>query len=90
MTPAEGAAMQSHFGYWADQMNRGTAAAFGPVMDPRGTYGIGILTVDSQPQARSLCENDPVIKAQLGFSFDVYEMPNAVVRGAGAADAPAS
>ena len=81
MTPAEGAAMQSHFGYWAEQMQRGAVLVVGPVPDPKGTYGIGVLTVDDEAQARSLCENDPVIASKLGFSFDLFPMPNAMVRG---------
>jgi hypothetical protein len=79
---AESAAMESHFRYWADQMKRGAAAVFGPVADPNGTYGIAILTVANEAQARMICGNDPAITAKLGFSFVVYEMPNAAVRSA--------
>jgi hypothetical protein len=83
MSEAEGAAMQRHFGYWADLMNRGAAVAFGPVADPKGTYGIAVLTVAGEAEARALCANDPVITAQLGFTFQVYEMPGAVVKAEG-------
>ena len=80
MTAAESAAMERHFGYWADQMGDGTAVVFGPVADPRGTYGVAILHVVNEEQARTICENDPVITSKVGFTFDVYEMPNAVVK----------
>jgi uncharacterized protein YciI len=80
MTPEEGAAMRSHFGYWAEQMQRGAVLLVGPVPDPKGTYGIAVLTVDDEAQARSLCENDPAIAAKLGFSFDLYPMPDAMVQ----------
>jgi len=73
--------MQSHFGYWAEQMQRGVVHVVGPVLDPKGSYGIGVLTADDESQARSLCENDPVIAAKLGFSFDLFPMPNAMVQG---------
>jgi uncharacterized protein YciI len=31
----------------------------GPVMDPRGGYGLGIVEVDSEEQLLKLMENDP-------------------------------
>lgn len=80
MTAQEGAAMQSHFGYWAGHMQRGRVLVLGPVPDPKGTYGIAVLTVDDEAQARSLCENDPVLAAGLGFSFELHPMPDAMVR----------
>jgi hypothetical protein len=82
MTPAEGAAMQRHFAYWAAQIERGTARVVGPVFDPKGTYGIGILTVPDAGAARALCEHDPVLEAKLGFSFELHEMPDALVGSA--------
>ena len=85
MTASESAAMERHFGYWADQMSSGTAAVFRPVADPNGTYGIAILTVPNEARAQMICRNDPVIAAKLGFSYDVHEMPNAVVRNQGTA-----
>ncbi|MGN6179044.1 MAG: hypothetical protein ACTHNW_07675 [Mucilaginibacter sp.] len=39
MTPEERAIMQQHVVYWKDLMNKGTVIAFGPVLDPVGTYG---------------------------------------------------
>ena len=72
--------MEHHFGYWGDQMSRGTAVVFGPVADPAGTYGIAILNVPSETEARSICVSDPAVTAQLGFTFEVHEMPNALVK----------
>jgi hypothetical protein len=78
MTPEEGAAMQAHFGYWTDQMKRGAALVVGPVDDPQGTYGIAVLNVPNEVEARRICANDPVLTAKLGFAYGVFEMPNAV------------
>ena len=80
ITPAEGAAMKRHFGYWGDLISRGVAVIFGPVADPQGPYGIAILNVRNEGDARSICAGDPVVTAKLGFTFGVHEMPNAVVR----------
>ena len=85
MTPQEGAAMQSHFGYWTEKMEGGAVVAYGPVPDPGGTWGMAILTVDDEAQARAICENDPVLQARLGFGFDLIAMPHAIVRTSAAA-----
>src|SRR5918999_1278863 len=84
ITAAEGAVMERHFGYWSDQMSRGAAVVFGPVADPAGTYGIAILNVPSEAEARSICAHDPAVTAKLGFTFGVHEMPNAAIRNADA------
>ena len=80
MKPEEGAAMQRHFGFWAERMQEGTAHVVGPVMDPKGTYGVAIVSVADRAAAEGLCTQDPVITAQLGFAYEVFEMPNASVR----------
>ncbi|TFZ05998.1 hypothetical protein EZ313_04940 [Ramlibacter henchirensis] len=81
MTPAEGAAMQSHFAYWTGQMNRGSVIVYGPVPDPKGTWGIAVLTVGDEAQARTICAGDPAVTANAGFSFELIAMPHAIVRG---------
>jgi len=32
---------------------------FGPVFDPKGVYGLGILTVDDEAQVHEIIANDP-------------------------------
>jgi uncharacterized protein YciI len=32
---------------------------FGPVFDPKGVYGIGILAVDDEAQVQEIIANDP-------------------------------
>ena len=72
--------MERHFEYWGDQLSRGAAVLFGPVADPKGAYGIAVLDVENEEKARNVCANDPVLITKLGFTFGLYEMPNAVVR----------
>lgn len=76
--------MQRHFGYWHEQMSRGSALVFGPVADPQGAYGIAVLTAASEAAAKAICAADPAVTAKLGFRFALYEMPNAVAKGANA------
>ena len=84
ITAEEGAAMERHFGYWHDQMSRGSALVFGPVADPQGAYGIAVLNVPNEAAAKAICTGDPAITARVGFTFKLYEMPNAVAKGADA------
>ena len=80
MTEAEGAIMQEHFVYWGKVIDDRKAVAYGPVMDPKGTYGIAIVEVEDEGTARSIAENDPAIRSNAGFRFEMYQMPDAVVR----------
>lgn len=79
MTASEGEAMQRHAAYWRACMARGQVVAFGPVADPAGTYGMLILEVADETQARGLIDHDPVIEAKLGFRFEMHLMPRGAV-----------
>lgn len=80
ITPAETKLMQQHSTYWRDLMERGLAVAFGPVADPAGAFGLGILEVPADVDPRRLLADDPVVKAGVGFRFEIHPMPEAVVR----------
>ena len=80
ITPAEMKLMQEHAAYWRAFSEKGIAIVFGPVADPKGGWGALILETESEAAAHAMTANDPVIKANAGFSFDVCPMPSAVVR----------
>ena len=80
MTATEGAIMQAHFGYWGELIADRRAVAYGPVMDPRGTYGIAVVEVTDEAAAREIAGHDPAIRAEAGFAFEVLPMGNAMVR----------
>lgn len=79
MTEGEAQAMQRHAAYWRERMEKGAVVAFGPVADPAGTYGMLILEVEDEPQARALLDADPVIQAKIGFRFEMHPMPRGAV-----------
>jgi uncharacterized protein len=79
MTPTEGKLMQEHVAYWTELMNQGRVIVFGPVADPQGTYGIGVLRLEDDADAQALGANDPTIKADAGFKIEIHPMPRAVV-----------
>ncbi len=59
MTDEERAIMYKHVGYWTEYMNKGVVLVFGPVMDPKAVYGIGIAAVDNEDELTELIKNDP-------------------------------
>jgi uncharacterized protein len=80
MSAVEAAIMQEHFAYWRGLLADSRVVVYGPVMDPSGTYGMGVLEVEDEHAAREIGNNDPAIKAGAGFSFQVHPMPDAQVR----------
>lgn len=59
MSPDERAIMQRHVAYWTDLMHRKVAIVFGPVFDPSGAYGVGIVEVAGETELRNLLSGDP-------------------------------
>jgi len=59
ITDEERDIMQRHIAYWTDYMNKGMALAFGPVLDPKGGYGLGIVEVENEQQMQDMIANDP-------------------------------
>jgi hypothetical protein len=80
MTADEGAIMQEHFGYWEGLIKGRQAVAYGPVMDPKGTYGIAVVEVEDEAAANAIAASDPAITSNAGFSFELHQMPDAIVR----------
>ena len=79
MTDVEKKAMQEHFAYWEDLLQKRIVIVVGPVYDPKGAWGMAVVQVDDEQSARLLGTNDPAIKA--GLKFEVYPMgPNTIVR----------
>ncbi|HEY4003062.1 MAG TPA: YciI family protein [Candidatus Xenobia bacterium] len=72
--------MGQHVAYWTTLAQQGTALAFGPVADPRGAWGLGIIQVARPEQVAELQAGDPVIQAGTGFSYEAVPMPTVVIR----------
>lgn len=83
MTETEARLMREHVDYWTALLKQGRVIAFGPVADPKGAFGIGILELDDAVDANALGANDPVLLANAGFRFEVHLMPRLVLREAG-------
>ena len=83
MTPEEAAIMQAHGVYLRGLAAKGEALAFGPVLDPKGAWGVGIFQVASAERMEEIARNDPAILSGRGFAYEVLPMA-AVVTGASA------
>src|SRR3712207_2789806 len=80
MSPAEATLMGEHAAYWGGLTERGIAVVFGPVFDPNGVWGLAIVDVADEATASALTNDDPVIRAGNGFRYEIYPMPQAVLR----------
>jgi hypothetical protein len=74
LSPAERATMDEHGAYWADRMAQGEVVAYGPVNDPAGPYGIGIIVADDLAAAEALLARDPALRSAHGFRAELAPM----------------
>lgn len=51
--------MQAHVAYWAPHVDAGTMIVMGPVDDPAGGWGLGVIGVENEQQLDELLKNDP-------------------------------
>jgi hypothetical protein len=80
MSDAETAVMGKHAMYWKGLIDGGaTVYALGLVLDPAGAFGVGIIGVESEAEIRELTANDPAIKSNCGFRYDIHPMPRGVM-----------
>jgi uncharacterized protein YndB with AHSA1/START domain len=80
MTAAEQEVMRNHAAYWRDLLRKDVAVVFGPVADPGGAWGVGIVRADDEERVQALRDGDPVILSGRGFSYEILPMLRAVVR----------
>jgi uncharacterized protein YciI len=79
MSEEERRLMQQHVAYWTGLAEKGVALLFGPVLDPAGSYGIGVVEVADEEALKLLTANDPVTRSGGLFRHDAYVMPQLVV-----------
>jgi uncharacterized protein YciI len=79
MTDGEAAIMQQHFTYWKPLEERGIVVLLGPVLDPAGTWGLGIVAAESDADIRALATDDPAVKSGMS-TFEVWPMADPFIR----------
>jgi len=65
--------MNEHSAYFLRQFEASKLLLYGPVMAPDGAFGLGILEVGDEAEARQFGENDPSVRAGLN-RWELYPM----------------
>ena len=79
MTDDEKARMHDHFRYWKSRQDAGEVVVFGPVLDPKGAYGMGVVAAPDEAAARAFADADPAVRSIRGFYCEIHPM-RAVIR----------
>jgi uncharacterized protein len=79
MTDAEAATMEQHFAYWRRFEQRGIVVVLGPVLDPSGTWGLGVIAGGDPNDINALGAEDPAVKSGMS-TFEVYAMADPFIR----------
>jgi uncharacterized protein YciI len=73
MTEAEKNLMEQHFLYWKGMFEKGVCVFGGPVLDPKGVYGVLAIMATSEDEARTIAADDPSVKGGVN-RIEVAEM----------------
>ena len=79
ITEQEKDLMNEHGAYCERQFAAGKLMAYGPVIAPGGAFGVAILEVVDEAEAREFGENDPSVRAGMN-RFEFYPMQVARAR----------
>lgn len=82
MTDDERRLMDEHGRYFQEHFAAGRVLLFGPVMARDGAFGLGILEVDGEEEARQFGAGDPSVKAGLN-RFEISPMRVSAARAKG-------
>jgi uncharacterized protein YciI len=66
--------MHAHFLYWKERQDRGEVLVFGPVLDPKGAFGMGIVIAADDAAAKAFAAGDPAMQSGLGFDCEIHPM----------------
>jgi uncharacterized protein len=80
MTDDERKVMMAHSAYWKGLLDKGKAILFGPVLDPAGGWGLGVLEGVDEAELRALLADDPAAKSGIPFKFDLLPMAQAIYK----------
>jgi uncharacterized protein YciI len=73
MTADEQKAMAEHMSYWEQLMADGKVLVYGPVADPEGVWGLGVLRAADRAEVLAIAERDPSVTAGVN-TFEVFEI----------------
>ena len=73
MTDPEKKLMEDHYVYWKARFEEGVCLFGGPVLDPKGVYGVLGIRAANEEEARTIAAADPSVKGGLN-RIEVSEM----------------
>jgi uncharacterized protein YciI len=79
MNPEEAKILGEHVAYWQQHVATGKVLVMGPVADPEGAFGMGVIIAEEGEAVDPLCKEDPAVKSGLGFCYKLHVMPNYIV-----------
>lgn len=82
ITDEERLLMNDHSRYMKETFNAGKILIYGPVMATGGTFGMAVLEVADESEARRFGEGDPSVRAGLN-KFEIHPMQVAATRQIG-------
>ena len=65
--------MDEHGRYFHKRFEAGEILLFGPVLATSGAFGVAVLEVNSEAEARQFGEEDPTVKSGLN-TFEIHPM----------------
>jgi uncharacterized protein len=77
MMPDEQRAMAEHQEYWQQLLRDGRVVVYGPVADPEGVWGMGVLRAADRAEVLAIAERDPSVVAGVN-TFEVFEIMGGV------------
>ena len=80
MTPEEKDMMGQHSAFLRELLAQGKLILAGPVLDPQGAFGLGVVEVESHEEALQIAATDPSVKSGMN-RYDVIPMRVGMLRG---------
>jgi hypothetical protein len=81
MTSDERVVLLEHGAYWRGKVAERAVDAFGPVGDPNGAWGLGLIKARDEGEVRAFEAADPA-KTKLGMHYEILPMLALVYAGA--------
>lgn len=83
ITEAERALMKEHAAYTQNHFQEGRVLIYGPVLAPVDAFGMAVLEVADEAEARSMLDNDPSVRGGLN-RYEIFPILVAAARSASA------
>jgi uncharacterized protein len=80
ITETEARLMEEHGRYFAEQFAAGKLLIYGPVFAKPAAFGLGVLEVETEEEARKFGEGDPSVKSGMN-RFEIHPMRVTDARG---------